>query len=136
MPPARHRLDLLLLREGGPWPASALGRLRAAGFDAELFHAEAERFLSNRQGGFHVRCPRTGEGIARPFARAVEAWRAGGARRLDCPCGQAHDLAELAFDPPAAFARDWIELHDVDDAELPAELAAALGPHRRLWRRG
>lgn len=83
-------------------------------------------FLSNGQGGFRVACPRTGESAVPAFNRAITAWRAGGPRRLACPCGQPHDLADLRYRPAAGFARAWLRLADPARAELTPEGEAAL----------
>ena len=33
---------------------------------------------ANQQGGYYVRCPATGQGIALAFSEAVQGWRRGG----------------------------------------------------------
>lgn len=143
-PPARvEALRARLVAEGwlaadgtpGPRPLVAGGFARAR---VETF--EAPRFLSNWQGGFHVRCPVTGENVVAAFSGALSAWRAGGPRAVACGCGATHDLAALRYAPEAAFARGWVALIDAADAEVhPDALAlaeAALGGARVIGRRG
>jgi len=99
-----------------------------------------ERFLANRQGGFAVRCPVGGANLVPLFVRALEGWRAGGVRSLECPCGARHDLAALDYLPEAGFARAWIEIPRAEAPELhpraQAEAVAALGGVRVVPRRG
>ncbi|MES2640556.1 MAG: hypothetical protein V4850_13770 [Myxococcota bacterium] len=146
MPPAAHRLSLLLLpadperpvdfverlfealedggwidEDGGPGPrplvVGGFARARVERFDRV-------HFASSGQGGFAVRCPVTEQNVVAAFGRALEAWRAGGPRQLDCACGQAHDLVELHYLPEAGFARGWITLVDVQGVELTADAHA------------
>ena len=168
MPPMSHRLSLLLLPAHPDAAASAirlLDRLRAEGFvsgtgpgsrplvDGGFVRAGVEsgldgagpRFVANRQGGFAVRCPLTDASVVSLFNGALEAWRAGAERTLDCSCGSVHDLAALRFLPEAGFARAWVFLLDVASAELTpdgARFAALelggpdLGGLRVVGRRG
>lgn len=145
---ARHRLDVLFLpldpTDRG-WASAAAQRLGAAGrwpagvvdgAVARVVAAPDVRFLSNHQGGFFVRCPVTGANVAAPFSSALERWRTGGPRGLSCSCGREHDLATLAFSPPAGFAAAWIAAEDAAAAEPGPETTALLGPHLRVWQRG
>ena len=70
----------------------------------------------------------------RPFAAALEAWRAGGARALRCPCGVEHDLTSLVFEPPAAFAQQWLRLVDASSLEVSSAAAAVLDGRWPGWR--
>jgi hypothetical protein len=107
------------------------------GVGSVVWQREASpRFLANRAGGFRVRCPVSGRSLAERLHVAVEAWRNGAPRVLDCACGALHDLAHLDYVPPAGFARGWIELADVGGADLVEE-ARILAPDVRLvLRRG
>ncbi|MDP2308191.1 MAG: hypothetical protein Q8P18_19380 [Pseudomonadota bacterium] len=146
MPPAAHRLSLLLLaadperpgdfaeklfealldggwiaQDGGPGPRP----LVPGGFArARLETFDSVHFASSGQGGFAVRCPVTEQNVVSGFNRALEAWRAGAPRRLACVCGQAHDLIELHYAPQAGFARAWVALVDVQGVELTPEAYA------------
>lgn len=149
MPPAAHRLSLLVLpadperpgdfvdrlfeslkdggwidEDGGPGPRPLVvgGFARAR---VERFHGV--HFASSGQGGFAVRCPVTEQNVVAAFSRALEAWRAGGPRQLDCGCGQRHDLAELHYVPEAGFARAWVALVDVQGVELTTDAHAEAG---------
>lgn len=148
-PPARHRLDLLVVPKDPDAPADVMRRavddLGAAGLwphglgdggPARLVDLGRQLFLSNRQGGFRVRCPGDGRIVHDPFVHALEAWRGGGTRILRCPCGDAHDLAELSYSPPAAFALAWIEVPEVQTPELTVFARALLPQARVLYRRG
>ncbi len=163
MPPLRHRLSLLLLPADPDAPARAtalLDRLRAEGFvsgtgpgsrplvDGGFVRAGVEsggegappRFVANRQGGFAVRCPITDVSVVSIFNSALEGWRAGAERALNCSCGSRHDLAALRFLPEAGFACAWVFLLDVASSELTpdgARIAALeLGGLRVVGRRG
>ncbi|GDX80686.1 hypothetical protein LBMAG42_24970 [Deltaproteobacteria bacterium] len=96
--------------------------------------ADPERFIANGQGGFRVRCPSRGETLVRPFATALESWRAGGRRALRCPCGQEHDLAALLFEPPAAFARQWLRVVEAGSLDVDATAAEVLDRRWPGWR--
>lgn len=150
-PPASHRLALLVLRadpDADPAPVEALARGWAGAGDlvadghspARLRRSATPVFLANRQGGFRVFCPETGDNLVPTFVPALGAWRAGGPRRLTCACGATHDLAALCYRPEAGFARVWIEIPDVGAAELsPAADRLAkelLGEVRIVLRRG
>ncbi|MBM4367602.1 MAG: hypothetical protein FJ102_15430 [Deltaproteobacteria bacterium] len=129
MPPrATHRLRVVIVpgHEGGVSAREALDGLDPVELCGEVeqvrvHDGDREFFLANEQGGFHVCCPVTGEAAARPFARAVQAWREGGPRELSCRCGDRHDLAAMDIRPGAAFAARWIELCE------PAELEPRRG---------
>jgi hypothetical protein len=102
--------------------------LVAGGFArATLQVSEGVRFLANGTGGFHTRCPACGGALAAVFARALTAWRAGGPRRVACPCGHEGDLDAVSFAPTAGFATAWLALDDVGSAELLPDAAATLG---------
>ncbi len=162
MPPAAHRVSLLLLPADLDAPGSvvvaALAALRDAGFvgpggapgacplvvgafasaRAEVF--DGVRFASSGQGGFAARCPVDGTNVVAAFNGALPAWRAGGPRVLACGCGREHDLADLRYLPAAGFARGWIALVDVGGLDLTPEAHAALTTHlpgvRIVVRRG
>lgn len=142
--PALAHRALLAWRElgfvtesGGPGPNALLdGGFRRAGAEARATPC----FLSNRVGGFRVACPVDGRVVVPDFNRAMERWRAGGPRRLACPCGADHDLDALRFAPEAGFARGWLVIEEVDGVEIdPAALSAAreaFGDVRILLIRG
>ncbi len=119
--PAREALD-------GLDPAELCGRVE----DVRLHDGDREFFLGNEQGGFHVRCPVSGQPAARPFSRALQAWREGGPRALDCPCGARHDLAAMDIQPGAAFSARWIEL--CEPAELEPREGSLLDERWPGWR--
>ncbi len=146
MPPAAHRLTLLLLPmdpdrpgsvavelyerlqrggwigpDGGPGPRPLVegGFARAR---PEVF--DRTRFASSGQGGFSVRCPVDGSNVVAPFSSALEAWRVGGPRHVACGCGREHDLVDLVYSPEAGFARGWLAVIDVQGIELDAEARA------------
>lgn len=93
-----------------------------------------ERFLANGQGGFRVQCPTSGEALVRPFALALESWRAGGRRALRCPCGAEHDLATLRFEPAAAFAHQWLRVVDAGSLDVDAGATEVLNRRWPGWR--
>ncbi|MFN7142967.1 MAG: hypothetical protein ACK4YP_04275 [Myxococcota bacterium] len=160
MPPAVHRLSILLLPADPDTPGERAEALRArlerdgwlsgdtpgprALVDGGFARARVEvfdtpRFASNNQGGFRVSCPVDGASVVVPFSRALERWRNGGPRALACTCGETHDLAALVYAPEAGFARGWLALLDVGGAAVdPAALALAdevLGGVRVVARR-
>jgi hypothetical protein len=143
MPRASRRLAVLLAPAdpdadpGGVLRAWAA--LRGRGLAAGWRLGQGPAFLSNQQGGFAVHCPVDGRSVARPFGVALEAWRAGGPRALRCPCGAVHDLAAVAFSPPAAFAVAWLEEAEAETGEVAPEVLAlveaAMGPVKVVLRR-
>ncbi len=161
MPPAVHRLSLLLLPADPDAPSDRVVALEArfqregwlAGdgpgprplVDGGFARARVERFpdvrfASNWQGGFRAACPVDGRNVVPQLGPALEAWRRGGARALACPCGRTHDLSDLAYAPEAGFARGWLALVDVESATLAddarAVAAEELGGVRIVARRG
>ena len=137
MPPrAASRLSVIVLSPGGPPPEVVLERLGEQPlFDGgeRLCRAEISprgRFFSSGQGGFRVSCPVDGRVITSAFVPALEGWRRGGCREIQCPCGLRHDLDALDYTPPAGFAAAWIEARDVGSVELSAPAAAIL---REMW---
>lgn len=120
------------------WAGVPLVDAGVAEVRVEVF--DRPRFASSGQGGFRVSCPRTGQNVVPAFNPALEAWRAGGPRVLDCPCGDRHDLASLAYAPQAGFARGWVALVDAGGAELLPDAARIareiLGGLRVVLRRG
>ncbi len=153
-PPASHRLDMLVLSHDpladrsavadlvAAWtPLAAQSALVAGGHGLVRLEGDGPlRFLANRQGGFRVYCPVSGENVVGAFVVALTAWRAGGPRTLQCPCGTPHDLTTLAYAPPAGFAASWILIPDVASAELTPEAVRiakeVLGEVRVVLRRG
>lgn len=143
MPPRASSRFTVFLVPGAPGqvPADVL-RAEMAGISVMLGgereviadRADPERFLANGQGGFRVRCPRSGEALVRPFAVALEAWRAGGRRALRCPCGAEHDLASLLFEPPAAFASQWLRIVDPGSLAVDAPAVEVLDRRWPGWR--
>ena len=142
--PPSPRLGLLVVPSDPTLPTAAVEAVRAswhaAGIDERLVpggHGRvwtdagtSVRFVSTRQGGFRVGCPRDGRTVVAGFVRALSAWRAGGPRRLACVCGEVHDLADLAYAPPAAFATAWIV---VEDVAAPALDPVAASLAKELW---
>jgi hypothetical protein len=123
------------------WAGLAPTDILAGGYArARVERFDAPRFVSNQRGGFRVTCPRDGRNVVPAFNRALPAWRAGGPRTLACGCGEVHDLADLAYFPPAAFARGWIALEGAEAVELLPEARrlaeAAIGRVRIVVRRG
>lgn len=95
---------------------------------------------ANQQGGYYVRCPETGGNIATAFTFAVESWRHGGARSMECPrCGQTHALEAVTLSPPGAFARGAVVFTDVGSLTLAEgvreQLRDVLGESREVIRR-
>jgi len=161
-----HRLDLLIV-PADPiaqpiGPATALiARLQQDGVivDGDRPGPEAERWVSggfarlhldipdtpqlyaNRQGGFRVTCPETGDPIADAFRHSVQRWRTGGARALQCPsCGTRHALEAVQAAPPLAFGALALVTADAASANptpwAHAQADLALGPSRLVRRRG
>lgn len=108
------------------------GVLLAGGGAVRSHDAAREHFLANEQGGMHVCCPRTGELVALPASRAIQRWRDGGPRELDCACGSRHDLAELVYAPPAVFADRWIEV--LEPVEIEVRRGTTLDEAWPGWR--
>ena len=154
MPHASHRLDLVLLPvdpEAEPdRPAFAdfanrwSGRLEQAivggARGLRLDDPGRVSLYANQQGGFRVRCPRSGENLASAFSAAVERWRSGAPRAMCCPaCGEEHALEEITLIPPGGFARFAVVFVDAATLNLEpeprAELESALGPLREIARR-
>ncbi len=76
---------------------------------------------ANRQGGFGVRCPRTGQPVVEAFSAAwAEARRTDDEGvRVPCPaCGGEHALSDLRFRPEAAFGRWALVVAEVDAPAL------------------
>lgn len=114
----------------GRRPGPNASQLVEGGFALLRLDEHGERTLyGNRQGGFHVLCPRHKKSVAREFSAAVGAWQRGGHRTLRCPvCNDLHGLEGLRFRPPAALARFAIELRDVQSPVLTADGRAWLKP--------
>ena len=153
MPPASGRLSIALLPRDADAPIDVVEALWAnvqglahdeivpGGFlRARLETHPDVRFYSNWLGGFAARCPGDGTTITDRFARALERWRAGGDRAVECACGARHDLSALSFAPEAGFARGCVWLLDVADGALvpafAAQADAVLGGVRVVLRRG
>ena len=75
---------------------------------------------ANRQGGFRVSCPATGESIVPGFSKALSAWRSGGPAAVrQCPaCGAEHPFDALHTAPLAAVGRGAVVLVDAGSVEL------------------
>ena len=142
MPPrASSRLTLYVL-PGAPeqTPAGevlvALGGAELAEGGAGEMTAESferDRFIANGQGGYRVCCPESGHSIVRPFAAALEAWRGGAPRTLNCPCGAVHALDSLTFSPPAGFARQWLRAFGANSLDVPSFASEILNLHGPGW---
>ena len=161
MPHASHRIDLLVLPvdPNQPLDESAVAELLSIwGVDDRGRPGDPEQLMSggckrvwvdrpqrmwlygNQSGGFHVRCPETGESIARDFGVAHRAWKTGGPRAMVCPsCGSTHPLEYVQFVPPAAFARWAVVFSDASSAVLSPDTVGhiedALGRTRCIIRR-
>ncbi len=132
MPPrASSRLRLFVLpgADDATPAAQVLVAVGSLGTGTEAWSGR-ERFFANGQGGFRVGCPLDGRSLTGPFRVAIEAWRAGGARSLACPCGDQHDLDALRYEPPAGFAREALVVNDALSAELPPPTRSAIAT---LW---
>ncbi|MEQ1508607.1 MAG: hypothetical protein ABMB14_40620 [Myxococcota bacterium] len=162
---ASHRLDLVAVPADADRDAvhghRLLDRLRADGVldPTDGAGPAAERWVvggfarirvddpgivvlyANRQGGFRVRCPQTGEPVIRAFEAAVTAWRSGEPRQLACPsCGRFHALDALDAEPPIAFGAWAVVTADAGSATLTPEaqgwLDEAVGATRVISVRG
>jgi hypothetical protein len=77
------------------------------------------RLYANHQGGYRVGCPACSQNIAKAFSRAVENWRKGAERTMECDsCFLVFPLEEAKGRPPFAFSSSSIILHDVQEAFL------------------
>ena len=88
---------------------------------ARLFldQPEGMRFYGNHQGGYYVQCPTNSSNIVPSFVTAMKQWRQNQHRSLHCPsCEQSHDLNDLYFRPPAAFAMGALVIQNVDSTEI------------------
>ncbi|MCP4803954.1 MAG: hypothetical protein GY913_09025 [Proteobacteria bacterium] len=130
--------ELGLHTRGGPGPRA--DELLPGGFKLlRVDHPGRAYLYGNRQGGFHALCPQTGANIVPLLGRAITAWQHGGARTLDCSCGDQHDLNGLDYRPPAAIGRFAIEARDVAGLSLGparAEIEALVGPVVVVGSRG
>lgn len=104
--------------DGAPGPDAA--RLVAGGLVAwRVDRPVAPTVYGNRQGGYAVRCPACGAGLARALGEALARWRAGEGTALRCPACEADThLDALDYAPAAAPARYAVELRDVGAPEL------------------
>lgn len=120
--------------DGRPGPSAAW--LVAGGFArARADLRDHEGLWGNQQGGFQVRCPGCGGGLARALGARPEAHH-----RAVCPgCGVDRALAELDYRPLVAFGRAALVVSDAGDAALTADAQAwanrVLGPWTLVWRR-
>ncbi len=150
-----HRLDLVCVpqdRSRVPDPAAfAQAMAQVDGAFATLVEGGAgtvrldlpqgRAIYGNIAGGFRVFCPADGGAIAKPFAGAVERWKAGGPFMLSgCPsCGGDHALDAIDCRPVVAFGRGAVVFADIGGADLlPAGRAwaeALLGPVHVVLRR-
>lgn len=118
--------DLLVALSGAELAEGGAGEVIAESFDRD-------RFIGNGQGGYRVRCPESGDSIVRPFAAALEAWRGGAPRTVNCPCGAVHALSALEFSPPAGFARQWLRAMGAQSLDVPAFAREILNLHWPGW---
>ena len=104
--------------DGAPGPAAA--RLVAGGFVAwRVDRPPAPTVYGNRQGGYAVRCPACGVGLARELGAAIQRWRAGEGTELHCAgCNAKTRLESLHYAPEAAPARYAVELRDAGAPDL------------------
>lgn len=100
-----------------------------------------ERILlyANHQGGYRVQCPDTGVAIALQFSQAVECWRKGGVRSINCLCGKVHALEEVVLQPRGAFSNGAIIFRGVESVHLSSQakqdILAILGETHLVYRR-
>lgn len=147
--PGPH-LDLYLVPQGGGAVPSDSDLIRVLGEPEEPSQApelveggfsswRADRprgpvLYANRQGGFFVRCPETGQNVVPAFNPALAQWRAGGAPELSpCPsCGSEHLFRELDYAPPAAIGQGALVLIQAGSMRLTArgrdQIEGVLGP--------
>jgi hypothetical protein len=147
MPRASHRLDVVLVSadlEREPdaaafevlrssWVASGRlsdGSLVRGGFRRLWLDVPGHMALyANQQGGYYVRCPKSGGNLARIFGAAVQAWRGGGERSLVCPhCGEVHALEAVTLAPPGVFGLGAVVFSDTESVELGDDVQAQLRP--------
>ena len=77
--------------------------------------------VANHQGGYRVNCRQCNALITGLFVKAIQAYRAGGSRELQCSdCGELQDLNALIYRPHAAFVSFEVQLHNVQSVELTA----------------
>ena len=124
----------------GGRPGPRADELVVGGFKLLRVDQPARAYLyGNRQGGFHARCPETGDNVVPALGPALTAWSDGGPRQLDCPCGRPHDLNALDYRPPARIGRFAVEARDVQGLALGPgrrELEALIGPVVVVGSRG
>jgi len=114
-------------------PCGGYVRLRMETFEKPILYA-------NHQGGYRVCCPNCSANVAREFSRAVEDWRKGGKRKMNCgACHSSFLLEEAIGKPPFAFSRAAIILSDVHHASLGEEWISRcdslLKEYRIVYRR-
>jgi hypothetical protein len=100
---------------------------------------------ANRQGGFRVACPATGDLIGSAFEAALTAWRTTGGSpdeaTFRCPsCREAHALPAVTAAPSIAFGPWGIVTASIGDPELApsawAWVAETVGEVTAVLRRG
>lgn len=127
---ALERLGVAAGRGAGPRSAEVLeGGYRSVRVD----RPPAPTLYANRQGGFRVQCPESGESVVPAFGRALTAWREGADPTLrSCPaCGRDHAFDALVTSPPAAVGAGAVVLVGAGSVRLGEqsrdELRAVLG---------
>ena len=132
--------------------AAGLASGRAAGPRAEavlkggyrsvrIDRPEHPTLYANRQGGFRVACPATGQTVVPAFSKALGAWRGGGQPELaGCPaCGGDHAFDALDTAPLAAVGRAAVVLVDAGSVKLTeagqAQLTELIGPFHLIGSR-
>jgi len=95
---------------------------------------------ANQLGGFRVWCPACGEGMARPFAKAMEGARTGGPLRAQCAaCGVESPFEALKVRPPIRVGRSALVFEDVNGSTLTdagsSAVEAVLGAFDVVLRR-
>ena len=82
---------------------------------------------ANQLGGFRVRCPSCGAGLASEFAHAIERAREEGPVRVSCrACHSPHPLEALVTRPPIRVGRSALILQDVGGSRLTEPGASAI----------
>ena len=86
--------------------------------------------VANHQGGYRVFCSHCQVVVTGLFVRAIQSYRSGGDRSLQCAkCGTRQDLNSLKFQPHAAFVCYEVQLNDVQSSDLTKQAYAFFERH-------
>lgn len=105
-----------------------------------LDHPGTRVVYGNQLGGFRVHCPSCGAGMARDFARDMEAARHGGSLASTCSgCGACSSFGDLQIRPPIRVGRCALLFEDVGGpglTDLGRQLVeSVIGPFDVVLRR-